>query len=173
MKTSLIAAAAVIAAISAPAAAREFNGAYAGAALALDNVQGSGDAEGVGFSGVGVSGFAGYDVPLGTSAFAGIEGNIDVNTADAAGLEAKWGWGVSGRLGAKVNDSTGLYARVGYARQKIGALGDSYWLDGVRYGAGVETSLTDQVALRAEFSQFNYEDDIINNQGTIGLVLSF
>src|SRR3546814_3333697 len=65
--------------------------------------------------------FRSYDMPLGNAAFAGVEGNIDLNTADALGIEAKWGWGVSGRAGLMVNDSTGVYGRVGYQRNKIGA----------------------------------------------------
>lgn len=170
---------AVFAAVSAavfvaPASARDFNGGYAGVALALDNFQGSGSAEGLGFSGVGASVFAGYDVPVSANAFVGLEGNIDVNTADIDGLiDAKWGWGVSGRAGAKLNDSAGLYARVGYAREKLGSGGAHSWLDGVRYGAGLETAVSDSLSVRAEFSQFNFESDLINNQGTVGVVFSF
>lgn len=173
MKFYVLAAAVSAVVAVAPASARDFNGGYAGVALALDNFQGSGSAEGIGFSGVGASGFAGYDVPLSTNVFAGVEANIDVNTADVDGLiDAKWGWGVSGRLGTKLNDSTGLYARVGYAREKLSA-GGSSWFDGVRYGAGIETAVTENVSVRAEFSQFNYESDLINNQGTLGVVFSF
>lgn len=169
----VVAAVSAVVAVAAPASARDFNGGYAGVAATLDNIQGSGSAEGIGFSGVGVSGFAGYDVPVSTNVFVGVEGNIDVNTADAFGIDAKWGWGVSGRLGTNLNDSTGLYARVGYARNKLNAGGTKLWLDGVRYGAGVETRLTDSLSLRAEFSQFNFEQSLINNQGTIGVVFGF
>src|SRR3546814_10240238 len=77
--------------VASPAAAAPFQGAYAGVAATLDNVQGSGALEGFGANGVGGSLFAGYDMPLGNAAFAGVEGNIDLNTADALGIEAKWG----------------------------------------------------------------------------------
>ncbi len=175
MKSVFVAAAvSAVVAVAAPASARDFNGGYAGVALTLDNVQTSGDYEGFGASGVGVSGFVGYDVPVGSNVFIGVEGNIDGYTADVDDfVEAKWGWGISGRLGTKVNDSTALYARVGYARAKVGSYGESAWGDGVRYGAGLETSLTDSLSLRAEFSQFNFEDDVINNQGTVGVVFAF
>ncbi len=177
MKSVFVAAAISAAvAVAAPASARDFNGGYAGVAVTLDNIQGSGDMEGIGFSGVGASGFVGYDVPVSSNVFVGAEGNIDVASADAFGLEAKWGWGVSGRLGTKVNESTAVYARVGYARAKLGTTGElanKFWLDGVRYGAGLETSLTDTLSLRAEFTQINYEDSLINNQGTIGVVFGF
>ncbi len=122
MKFYILAAAVSAVVAVAPASARDFNGGYAGVALSLDNVQTSGSFEGIGFSGVGVSGFAGYDVPLSTNVFAGVEANIDGYTADADQLgteiDAKWGWGVSARLGTKLNDSTGVYARVGYARAR-------------------------------------------------------
>ncbi|ABQ69359.1 hypothetical protein HY78_10450 [Rhizorhabdus wittichii DC-6] len=166
--------AAVAAALAAtPAFAADFAGPYVGGGVTLDNVQGSGALEGVGFSGVGATAFAGYNLPVGASTFAGVEANIDLNTADAGGIEAKWGWGVGARFGYKLNDSTALYARAGYARGKIEVLGSSGWGDGVRYGAGLETRVTDSVSLRAEFTQTNYESDIINNQGTLGIVFGF
>lgn len=178
MKSIILAAAASAIALAAPAHADEFSGPHAGVAMTLDNVQSSGKYEGAGFSGVGVSGFAGYDVALTPSVFAGVEANIDGYTADDdLGDQARWGWGISGRLGAKVNDTTGLYARVGYARAEgrydNGEVRLSHWFDGVRYGAGVETKLTDAVSLRAEFSQFNYEKNLINNQGTLGVSYHF
>ena len=175
MKSVFVAAAvSAVVAVAAPASARDFNGGYAGVALTLDNVQTSGDYEGFGVSGVGVSGFVGYDVPVSSNVFVGVEGNIDGYTADVDDYDVlKWGWGISGRLGTKVNDSTALYARVGYARAKSSDAGDSTWGDAVRYGAGLETSLTDSLSLRAEFSQFNFENDLINNQGTIGVVFAF
>ncbi|WP_235536463.1 MULTISPECIES: outer membrane protein [unclassified Sphingomonas] len=166
-------AAAAAAIVATPAFAADFAGPYVGAGITLDNVQGSGALEGLGFSGVGATAFGGYNLPLGGSTFAGVEANVDLNTADAAGIEAKWGWGVGARFGYKLNEGTALYARAGYARSKIAAFGFSDWGDGVRYGAGIETGVTDRVSLRAEFTQTNYESDIINNQGTLGVVFGF
>jgi outer membrane immunogenic protein len=159
--------------IASPAAAAPFEGAYAGIAATLDNVQGSGALEGFGANGVGGSVFAGYDIAIG-SGFAGVEGNVDLNTADPLGIEAKWGWGVSGRAGLKLNEATGVYGRIGYQRNKIGATGlGSAWGDGVRFGAGVETGLTDSASLRVEFNHVNYESDIINNQAVVGVLFRF
>lgn len=166
-------AAAAAAFVATPALATDFAGPYVGAGVTLDNVQGSGALDGLGFSGVGATAFAGYNLPIGASTFVGAEANIDLNTADTAGVEAKWGWGVGARLGTKLNDSTAIYARAGYARSKIEFLGVSGWGDGVRYGAGLETGLTERVSLRAEFTQTNYESDVINNQGTLGIVFGF
>lgn len=166
--------AAVAAAIVAtPAFAADLAGPYVGGGVTLDNVQGSGASEGLGVSGLGATAFAGYNLPIGASTFVGVEANIDLNTADTTGFEAKWGWGLGARFGYQLNDSTALYARAGYARSKVEVLGVSGWGDGVRYGAGVETSVTGNVSLRAEFTQTNYEADIINNQGTLGIVFGF
>ena len=166
--------------IASPAAARDFAGPYVGAGVTLDNVQGSGPNEGLGVSGIGGTIFLGYDLPLGEKAFAGVEANADLASADDdanTGLEAKWGWGVSGRLGYKLNDSTAAYARVGYARGQFGVKGCgkacNSWGDAVRYGAGLETSVSQNVSLRAEFSQYNFESDVINNQVSVALSYGF
>jgi outer membrane immunogenic protein len=159
--------------LSTPALAADFAGPYVGAGVTLDNVQGSGALEGIGFSGVGGTAFAGYNLALGESTFAGVEANIDLNTADAGGVEAKWGWGVGARFGYRLNDSTALYGRAGYARGKLSIGGASGWGDGIRYGGGIETAVSDRVSVRAEFTQTNYESDIINNQGALAIVFGF
>jgi len=169
----LIAAAAASLVFATPAMAEDFAGPYIGAGVTLDNVQGSGALEGFGASGIGATAFAGYDLPLGTNAFVGAEGNLDVNSADAAGVQADWGWGVGARLGYKLNDSTALYVRGGYARNRVSAGGVHAWGDGVRYGLGLQTALTSKVSLRAEVSQFNYEQDVINNQASLSLSYGF
>lgn len=169
----LAAACAVAAVVASPAYAGDFSGPYVGAGVTLDNVQGTGALDGIGFSGVGGTAFAGYNMTLGNSFFAGVEANADVYSADAFGIKAKWGWGVGGRLGVKVNPSTALYARAGYARAKLSAGGFSDWGDGVRYGLGVETGVGETVAVRAEFTQTNYEGDLANNQGALSLVVGF
>ena len=160
--------------------AEDFSGPYIGAGVTLDNVQGSGDVEGLGASGIGGTVFAGYDLALGQNAFVGLEANADLNTADVEldtdeleTVEADWGWGVGGRIGYKLNASTALFARVGYARNRVSADDVSAWADGVRYGVGLQTSLTQNVSLRAEFSQFNYEADVINNQAALSLSYGF
>lgn len=164
---------ALSAAFATPAMAEDFAGPYVGVGVTLDNVQGSGDLEGLGVSGIGGTAFAGYDIALGTSAFVGLEANADLNTADVEEIEADWGWGVGARVGYKLNESTALFVRGGYARNRVSADDAHAWGDGVRYGAGVQTALTDQVSLRAEFSQFNYESSLINNQATLSLSYGF
>lgn len=173
MKIYFAAAAAALL-VAAPAQAAEFAGPYVGLGLNLDNVQGSGDLEGAGFNGVGGTVFAGYDLPVSSGVFVGAEANIDLYTADLDDvIEADWGWGISGRLGTTVNDSTAIYARVGYARARLKSDIDSAWGDGVRYGAGIETSVSENLSLRAEITQFNFEDDLINNQAGVAVSYRF
>ncbi|NML95126.1 outer membrane protein [Novosphingobium olei] len=175
MKSIFLAASAALV-VASPVAAREFNGPYVGAGATLDNVQGSGPAEGLGANGVGGTVFAGYDIAMGKT-FAGLEANADIYSADVdlggATAKADWGWGIGGRVGYKLNEGTALYGRLGYARARASAGGFHEWADGVRYGAGIETSLSSKVSLRAELSQFNYEQDVINNQVSLSLAYGF
>lgn len=171
MKKLLVAAA--FAALSVAPAHAQFAGPYVGAAATMDNVHLTGDFEGFGVTGIGGTAFAGYDVNFG-STFAGVEANIDLNTADVEDVaEAKWGWGVSGRFGFTVNKSTGVYGRVGYQRNKVEVLGFSDWGDGVRFGGGVETAIATKAALRFEFSHVDYEQDVANNQVQAGVLFRF
>lgn len=171
MRFVLLAAAALV---STPAMAEDFAGPYVGVGVTVDNFQGSGSSEGFGISGLGGTAFAGYDLPLGEKAFAGVEANADINSADVSGvLDADWAWGAGARAGYKLNDSTALYGRVGYARTRLSDGVDHQWLDGVRYGVGVQTGLTEKLSLRAEFTQSNFEQDLVNNQGAISLSYGF
>lgn len=170
----LVALSLAAAVVATPAMAEDFTGPYVGAGVTLDNIQGSGSSEGLGFSGIGGTVFAGYDLPLSENAFAGVEANADVNSADVAGaVDADWAWGAGARLGYKLNDSTALYGRVGYARQRLSFGGVHGWLDGVRYGVGVQTGLTEQLSLRAEVTQINFENDLVNNQAALSLSYGF
>lgn len=171
MKKILVAALA-LASVSAPAMAADFSGPYVGVAATVDNIQGSGSMEGLGFTGAGASVMLGYDLSF-NSLFAGVEANADLSTADVAGLNAKWAWGIGARAGVKVSENTGVYARAGYQRNQFTMGGDKEWADGVRLGLGVETGLTENLSLRAEFNRVDMEADIVNHQGLLGLVYGF
>lgn len=159
---------ALLSSIAFPLHAEEFSGPYVGTAFTLNNYSGSGDAEGIGgVSGAGASVFAGYDYKLTDKLFIGAEANADFASADAnvAGLlvDSEWGWGAGGRAGYLVNDKTAIYARAGYARQRVQVADDKFWLDAVRYGGGIETYISPNIAVRAEFTQFNAESNVTNN----------
>ncbi|BBE36152.1 hypothetical protein SmB9_38100 [Sphingosinicella microcystinivorans] len=81
------------------------------------------------------------------------------------------GWGASARAGFKINDATGLYGRSA-TRQQDQRRRREAWGDGVRFGGGVETAISDTASLRAEFNHVNFEDDVINNQGVIGVLFA-
>ena len=53
--------------------------------------------------------FAGYDVPVGTALFAGVEGNYSFGTNAIDGE-----YGISGRLGVNMPGGAKVYGRVGY-----------------------------------------------------------
>jgi outer membrane immunogenic protein len=177
-----VAIAAAIAA-SSPALAEPFNGTYIGASVAYDNyeVQASDvftagdDFDGISANGVAGSIFAGYDLPLGTSAFAGIELGAELSdakatyndTVDVLTVKAKESWLATVRVGTMLNDSTGLYARAGYVNTRFSAsfngVSDSDNQGAFLYGAGVETRVGGNASLRIEYSIRDYGDAGLGN----------
>ena len=182
-----LAAAAGVAATPAFAAAEP--GLYVGAGATHDNIIGSGDAEGFGVSGIGATAFAGFNLPLGSSAFAGVEANFDLASADIGdkidGVKADHSYGASARLGLRMGDSAALYGRVGYQRARtseyVSSVKFSESRDGLRLGGGLEASITPKIGVRVEFNHTRYHREdtdpintgLANNQGTVGLVYGF
>lgn len=180
----VLSAAALAMATSAQAATQ--TGPYVGAAVTVDSVDVDlGIIDSIGATGVGGSAFAGYNVAVGNGVFIGTEANIDVSSAEAKfddgvdtlRLKARWGWGVGARIGYDINASTAAYLRGGYARNQV-KLSDGIdsvkeWGDGVRVGGGLETVLSGNTSLRAEYNYVNYEAGVSNNQGLIGIVFGF
>lgn len=180
------------AAFATPAMAEPFSGPYVGAEVGLDNYEGQ--AEDVlaagdeidGLSGNGVVGsvFAGYDFAMG-NAFFGIEGKASLSDAEATysdgtdsfSIRAKESFGASVRGGVMVNDSTGLYARVGWANTKfkvaVNGVSDSDSDDGLVLGAGLETRLGTAASLRVEYARSDYNDFIKNNAVLAGVAYRF
>jgi outer membrane immunogenic protein len=170
------------------------SGPYVGLGITHDNLATGGDIEGLGFNGIGGTVFAGFNVPLSEKAFAGLELNFDLLTAkvgdDTDAVKADNAFGVSARLGANLNDNSSLYFRGGWQRGKAGTLesGASYsdTRNGLRLGAGIETSLSSSMRLRFEYNRTHYymndEDkdllepltgSINNDQFVAGLVIGF
>lgn len=184
-------AAAVSSLIAAPAAAETFSGPYAGVEVGLDNYEIQGEdlvADGDAFDGLSANGimggiFVGYDLPLGR-AFVGVEANANLSDAsltysdgvDTLSVKAKESYGVTARLGAMLNDSTGLYARAGWANTKFRAevSGDaaSDHDDALVLGAGVETRVG-AGSLRAEYVRADYSDEVKNNRVALGYAFRF
>lgn len=189
MRTVLFSLAAAAAVTASPALAAADAGPYVGVAVTHDNISGTGDAEGLGFNGIGGSAFLGYNFDLGTSTFAGLEANFDVASADvdSAAVKADYYFGVSGRLGFRPSENVALYGRVGYQRGRV--TGDNGLAtefhesaDGLRLGAGVEANVSENVAVRVEYNHTHYYIDdtltgvdagLANNQATVGVVFGF
>ena len=161
-KLSLLAAATAAALASPAFAANE--GAYAGMGITHDNVATGGDVEGVGFNGVGGTVFAGYKIPVGEKAYTAVEANFDIMSAkvgdEADNVKANHSFGASALLGFNLNDSTSLFGRIGYQRGRETTTIDSEEFaanrDGLRFGAGLETKLTESLSLRGEYSRTHY-----------------
>lgn len=163
MRKFVLVAAAAVAVVSTPALASN-SGPYIGAGVTHENVSTGADLEGVGFSGVGGTVFAGYNMPVSEQVFVGVEANFDLSSAkfgdNAVALKADHAFGFSGRVGTNLNEKTSLYGRVGYQRGRLGftALGvkETEWFDGLRLGAGVETAVSEKILLRAEYGRTHY-----------------
>jgi outer membrane immunogenic protein len=183
---------ALSAAFATPAVAEPFSGPYIGAEVGLDNYEGQADdlfATGDAFDGISANGivggvFAGYDYAAG-NAFFGIEAKASLSdaeasyddTVDALDIRAKESFGASVRGGVMVNDSTGLYARAGWANTKfkvnINGTTASDSDDGLVLGAGLETRVGSAASLRVEYVRSDYNDFIKNNAVLAGVAYRF
>jgi hypothetical protein len=148
----------------------------AGAALLAATVASSAQAAGEGrvevrggiawFNGFGASGSeavigvaGGYDFDLGDTVFAGVEGSAD--KVLATGSEVLWG--VGGRLGAKVGDSTRLYV--------AGGLGFGGGDTSPYGGVGVQQKFGGNFYGKIEYRR--YFDIIDVNTAAVGVGLTF
>jgi outer membrane immunogenic protein len=140
----------------------------------------------------------GYDVPIGGSAFAGIEANADFSTKSqcqvnplilAPGifescLSPKRDLSMNARLGVKLGgERTRLYALAGYSNLK---LNESFWLnrttrtpvgsetqDGIRLGAGLEHDFGERLYGKIEYRYTDYGGNVSRSQGLVGLGIHF
>lgn len=188
MRNLIVIAAAVSAFVSTPVFAAADEGPYAGVGVMNGNYNGSDDAEGIGFAGVGATAFAGYNIPFGKM-FAGVEANFDLSSADVGtkvqGIEVRYAYGAAARLGYHLSDSAALYGRVGFHRTHVNdhvqSVKNTEERNAIRYGAGIEANVTSKVAVRVEYSHTRHERTTIdnvtagvdNNQGTVGVVFGF
>lgn len=193
MRKVLVSLAGVAALVATPAMAETFSGPYVGVEVGLDNYEvnasdvfAPGD-DYDGLSGNGIVGgiYAGYDIPLGTNLFAGIEAKASLSdakmtyddTIDTLRLKAKETFGASARLGVMVNDSTGIYGRAGWANTKFkvasNGVSDSDHDDALTLGAGLETRIGAATSVRIEYNRADYSDFVKNNQITAGVGFRF
>lgn len=121
---------------------------------------------------------AGYDIPIGSKAFIGIEGEASKATGkvrydtpdpnDFGYGQVKTGRDlyIGGRVGIMASPSTKIYAKAGYTNAQLKLLAsdgtttleDHYNLDGWRVGAGVEKAIGSNTYAKLEYRYSNYTD---------------
>lgn len=182
LKSTLIAAFALLAVISTPAAAdMDWSGPYAGLLLSYnDGDYGNGtnfpgDGEG-NIEGVGYGLLLGYNfqngkwVYGGELTFSGL--NVDgaescVNPTFACGVDVERAMTLSGRIGYTVGPKTLVYGTAGFAKADvyaytngpIGINGQTQSLDGYVFGIGVEHAFSDRFSLRGAILRHNFDDE--------------
>lgn len=157
--------------------AEAFNGSHVGISVGMDNLELNakdviydGDTfDGLSGNGAAFGVYTGYDFAVGDGVFVGLESFLDLSNAEMKyddgdgyklSIKTKNAFGITGRFGAKLNDSTGAYARIGWAKARFkGTDGEdtaSYNERGILYGIGLETALGQTASLRAEYMIANY-----------------
>jgi len=106
---------------------------------------------------------AGYDYQIGSNMVVGLEADASLNdaTTDLAlgvwDLEQPWSLSLRGRLGYLLSADTLVFASAGWSSShadfKAGAFEKSGALNGVVFGGGIETMVTEHLGLRAEYLQ--------------------
>lgn len=189
---ALFAAAATAAVVATPAMAAPFAGPYVGVELGLDNYEvqaedifAPGD-EFDGLSGNGIVGgvFAGYDVAVG-NAFIGLEAKASLSdasatyddTVDSLTVRAKETFGATARAGVMLNESTGVFARAGWANTKfkvnLNGAADSDNDDALVLGAGLQSRVGSAASVRVEYVRTDYSDFVKNNAVLAGVAFHF
>jgi outer membrane immunogenic protein len=161
MKAFLIAAAAALVAVAAPASAQDFTGARIGVTGGYDNIQ---DREGVTYGVV-----VGVDAPVAKGVTLGVEATLEDSTADQSVLEASREIGVAARLGVKVLPKAQIFGKVGYTNARVELQGTNAGvsLEGLRYGGGVEYAVTEKVYTTVEYRRSEYEDGVGGRDGVL------
>ena len=189
---ALFAAAATAAVVATPAMAAPFAGPYVGVELGLDNYEvqaedifAPGD-EFDGLSGNGIVGgvFAGYDVAVG-NAFIGLEAKASLSdasatyddTVDSLTVRAKETFGATARAGVMLNESTGVFARAGWANTKfkvnLNGAAESDNDDALVLGAGLQSRVGSAASVRVEYVRTDYSDFVKNNVVLAGVAFHF
>jgi len=143
------------------------------------------DLDGLSANGIGGGLYVGYDYALSNTVFFGVEANANYSGASLSAeltdgtdsingkIRARESFGLSGRLGAMLSDSTAVYAKGGWqsTKFKLNAFDgvDSYKAkdtqDALVYGAGLETRISAQTSIRVEY--------LIEDYGSAGLNSGF
>lgn len=94
--------------------------------------------------------------------------NVNVNFSHSNRINVRESFAASILTGARLTRTALFYVRVGVVRtllnidetEVIANVAthnlENEWIDGIRYGVGIETGIFNQVSLRAEFTRTNY-----------------
>lgn len=185
-KSTLFGAAVALSLIPATGHAENFSGPYVGVDAGWDSFEikaddfeliegGQVDADGLSANGIAGGFHAGWDFDLG-GAFAGVEAMVGSSDAGllisgtdgidrgSLSLRARGSYGFSGRVGAKLNEDTGVYAKLGWINTRIKgrieenriAISESDGQSGFQYGAGIQTFISEAISVRGEFLFTDY-----------------
>ena len=196
MRTQVVGAALAAMMLPAAAHAEDFlggrNGLVGGwdrVSIEAENIDGLGTDIDENFDGATFGIVTGYHWPLGEGAIIGVgtstmfsNNSKTVNVgADSFKVEAGRDLELHVKAGVIVNESTLLYAKVGYANAKAKAKAvingvtykDSDTGSGLRLGAGAEVSLNDSFSLVAEYRFTDYSNNLDRNQLVAGIAYKF
>lgn len=165
----LLAAAAALA-VAAPAFAQDaapFTGARLGATLGYDKTHGR--------DGFTYGGAFGYDYAIQPKITIGAEATLEDSTTKFQGLHASRDVAISARAGYVLNPKVLAFAKVGYDTTRVELNGGGHTnLEGVRYGGGLEYSVTPRTYVSAEYRRTEYEDNFGGRDaGIVGVGFRF
>ena len=158
MKKYMIPVAAAAAFVATPAMANDFAGVRAEVTAGLDDVTAGVDTTKVTY-GAGI----GLDAELYKNIVVGVEATLD-NVFDRRNI------GASARLGYVVADKALVYGKVGYTNWKQTTTAE---LEGLRVGGGVEANLFGPVYGKVEYRYTDFDGDVGQHAGLVGLGLRF
>ncbi|ADC72824.1 OmpA domain protein transmembrane region-containing protein [Thioalkalivibrio sp. K90mix] len=170
-------------AMAGSAQASPFHGSYVGGQLGWVGYDiDYREADDGGISGLSASGLTGgvmtgWGTVLDNGLYLGVEFDAQTEDADLTvriddaelGVDSKYSYGITGRLGTTVNDSVLLYGLAGYQRSRFDyrltetdedlSLRFKDSINGARIGVGVEYQLDNRLFMRAEYSYTFYESE--------------
>ena len=111
------------------------------------------------FRGVPFKVFAGYGSLLSQSFYLAGELTATLGTGEIStsnGMKTSYGFGLSALPGFMLNDNTMAFARVGYVKSRFSSLNSM--VSGGQIGLGLQTSLTQAMDLRGEYTYTDYSN---------------
>lgn len=169
-------------ALTGTAQASPFHGPYVGGQLGWVGYELDYRADDSRISGLSTSGLTGgvmtgWGTVLNNGLYLGVEFDAQSEDADLTvriddaelGVDSKYSYGITGRLGTTVNDSVLLYGLAGYQRTRFDyrlteteedmSLRFKDSTNGARIGVGVEYQMDNRLFMRAEYSYTFYESE--------------